>query len=96
MDDDKTILPKGVKNLAIENMDELLGELEKSQINYLDLRPYITKTVEMVEENFYATDHHWNTSGAFIGFQKISERLQEMFPGENIVSEITFIISTII
>jgi len=43
----------------------------------------------MVEKYFYKTDHHWNTTGAFVAFQTVCDKLQEMFPDEIIVGEKT-------
>jgi len=78
------LLPAGVKSYANESTDELLGLLNVGNVNILDLRPYLSETVELLEQNYFVTDHHWNSNGAFTAFQKISGRLAELFPERRI------------
>jgi len=78
------LLPENVENYANQNADELLKILQNTDICTLDLRPFISASQEMVEAYFYRTDHHWNSTGAFVAFQKISQQLQDMTPGNNI------------
>lgn len=80
MDLEKTLLPEGMVNHANENADCLLECLSHANIETLDLRPYTSATKDMVQQYFYKTDHHWNPFGAFIGFQKIIEKVSEIFP----------------
>lgn len=80
MDLEKTLLPEGMVNYANENADCLLECLCHANIETLDLRPFISAKKEMVQQYFYKTDHHWNPFGAFIGFQKIIEKVAEIFP----------------
>ena len=70
-----------MESYANENADELLQMLTAKGVNLLDLRPYLSGTVELIEQNYFVTDHHWNYDGAFTAFQKISERTEELFPG---------------
>lgn len=80
---------EGFENYSNENADAMLEILYESGINVLDLRPYTVATSEMVQYNFYNTDHHWNSTGAFTAFQQIIEKIQELFPDELIKNEYT-------
>ncbi len=84
MDLEKTLLPVGKEHYANENADQLLECLASAQVETLDLRPHTSASVEMVEEFFYKTDHHWNAKGGFIAYQKITEYVKELFPMEAI------------
>ncbi len=84
MDKEKKLLPEGVDSYCNEAADKLLGGLRTSQVNTLDLRPYLSETPEQIETYFFATDHHWNYTGAFVGFQKVSEEISRLFPERNI------------
>lgn len=74
------LLPVGVESYANENTEELLQLLNASKVNTLDLRPFLSETKELLEQNYFVTDHHWNSDGAFTAFQKISGKLTEIFP----------------
>lgn len=69
-------------------VDTMLSTLEKENINCLDLRKYICVTPSDVTENFYATDHHWNPKGAFIGYRQVMKKLAEE-PGFGITENYT-------
>jgi len=84
MDKEKKLLPEGVDSYCNEEADELLGGLRASQVDTLDLRPYLSETPEQIEKYFFATDHHWNYTGAFVGFQKVMEEISRLFPEQNI------------
>jgi len=84
MDKEKKLLPEGVDSYCNEEADELLEKLRASQVNTLDLRPYLSETPEQIEEHFFVTDHHWNYTGAFVGFQKVTEEISQLFPRRNI------------
>ncbi len=88
VDQEKELLPDGIKNYTNENADELLSYLEDVGVATLDLRPYTSATAELSETYFYNTDHHWNALGGFVGFQKITEYIQEKFPETEINEEI--------
>lgn len=83
-DAEDALLPVGVESYANENADELLAALKNGAVTTLDLRPYLSETAEMIEEFYFATDHHWNAYGAFVAFQKISEQVAVMFPEKSI------------
>ncbi|MCD8098284.1 MAG: hypothetical protein LUE31_09735 [Lachnospiraceae bacterium] len=85
---EKELLPDGITNYTNENADELLACLEEAGVSTLDLRPYTSATAELSEMYFYRTDHHWNALGAFVGFQKITEYIKEIFPKTEINEEI--------
>lgn len=83
-DAEDALLPAGVESFANENTDELLELLAENDVTTLDLRPYLNGTVELLEKNYFVTDHHWNYDGAFVAFQKISGRVAELFPERTI------------
>ena len=76
--------PVGVTSYANENADNLLSQLSAGEVKTLDLRPLLSQTPEMLEQYFYKTDHHWNSDGAFLAYQEILGRLNELFPDGNI------------
>lgn len=78
------MLPTGVENTANQKADQLVAAMQEQGVEVLDLRPFLSATPEDLEKYFYLTDHHWNSTGAFIGFQKIAERLQTIFPEQKI------------
>lgn len=80
MDLENTLRPIGVENHANEIANDVLEKLDKLNVDTLDLRPLVSKTPEMVEQNFYVTDHHWNVNGSFIGFTEITKKICEYFP----------------
>ncbi|MBQ8311089.1 MAG: hypothetical protein IJX80_08780 [Clostridia bacterium] len=79
-----TLVREGIDNYGNRNANELIGLLEKTDTEILDLRQSISATPELVEKYFYNTDHHWNTHGAFVAFGELLQYLNEMFPAENI------------
>lgn len=79
-DPEDELFPEGVSSYANENADELLAYVEEMQVETLNLAPYFNATEELIETYYYRTDHHWNNTGAFVAFQKICERISEMFP----------------
>lgn len=76
--------PVGVTSYANKNADNLLSRLSAGEVETLDLRPLLAQTPEMLEQYFYKTDHHWNSDGAFVGFQEILNYLHELVPEGNI------------
>lgn len=78
IDDDGLLLPAGRDAYVNLGADHLLDKLRKAGVSILDLRPYISASPELLEQNFFKTDHHWNYKGAFAGFQKITEAMQAM------------------
>ncbi|MBR2387563.1 MAG: hypothetical protein IKB02_02200 [Clostridia bacterium] len=51
--------------------DALYNTIKKQ--NLIDTLPCLTKNVK--EKNFYNTDHHWTTHGAYIAYLEITNRL---------------------
>lgn len=78
------LLIPGEVDHSNENGDELLSLLAQSGVDSVDLRDYLTQTPEQVERYFFRTDHHWNYTGAFVGYQKLVETLANAFPNANI------------
>lgn len=74
------MFPEGVDAYANENVDELLRILEQENVDTLDLRPFLSQTPKMIEQYFFATDHHWNFEGAFTAYQKIAEYVSALYP----------------
>lgn len=80
------ILPEGIHSYGNENADALLSRLGDAGLTYLDLRPHINATEELINTYYFRTDHHWNIDGAFLGFRLIAEKISEMLPGEQDLS----------
>ncbi len=78
------LFPEGIDSYANQNADDLLVSLESKKVRTLDLRPELSQTTEMLEQYFYRTDHHWNSDGAFVAFQRITAEMKKMFPNNNI------------
>lgn len=83
-DKEDSLYPTGVESYAYENAEELLQLLTEKQVDTLDLRPYLCETPELINQYYNRTDHHWNFAGAFVGFQQIAMRLDQMFPEKNL------------
>ena len=81
--EDRLVRP-GVENCGNDNANALLGLLKEAGVSYLDLRPTIVPTVEAVEQNFYRTDHHWNSYGAFLAYGEILAELDARFSEEGL------------
>lgn len=79
----ETLQPEGYQYGENRETDRFLEALRAGGIEILDLRETMTATPELVERYFYRTDHHWNTDGAFLGFQIIAEHLAKVFPPED-------------
>ena len=87
MDLNSELLPEGLTDYSNTNGNLLLADIEARGVDVLDLRKDMADTPEHIEEYFYKTDHHWKPTGAFRGFQEISEYLQEMYPEEEIYGD---------
>lgn len=70
-------LPPGVKDSTNDNIDNLLKGLSVKDIDFLDLRQFITEEYDNYEDAFYKTDHHWKTTTAFRGAQILIEYMNE-------------------
>lgn len=60
LDVHKTMLPPGVSDFAYENADDLLRQLAAAGVATEDWRPRFAGSARQVEDNFYASDTHWN------------------------------------
>lgn len=78
------LLPEGYDDFANEYTDAFLSALADGGVDILDLRATMSATPEQATENFLATDHHWNFTGAFRAFQQLTAYLQERFPNRGI------------
>ena len=77
-DFEDSILPDGITSYGNENSDALLSLLSEANVMTIDLRPYLSATVELIDRYYFRTDHHWNTEGAFLGFQMITRQIDEI------------------
>lgn len=84
LDENGEILLNGEENHMNENADDLLLQLTNAGVETYDLREYMAKTPEQIEEYFFRTDHHWNFTGAFTAYQLISEELYQRLGDRNI------------
>lgn len=80
LDANSEILIPGEVDHSNENGDELLALLDARGVDTVDLREYLAQTPEQIEQYFFRTDHHWNFTGAFVAYQKLTELLDERFP----------------
>ncbi len=61
-------------------LDQLTAYLaDRPGLNFLELRPALLAAKKR-HRIYHLTDTHWNLRGAYAGYQKIMEKLQEMFP----------------
>lgn len=74
------ILKPGEENHSYENADELLSLLAAAGVESYDLRQDMAQTPEQIGQYFFRTDHHWNFTGAFTAYQKLTEELARRFP----------------
>lgn len=79
MDLKNELLPTGVEDYSNINADKMVDFLNEDNVNVLDLRTFISSDAGSVEKYYYYTDHHWNSDGAFLAFQKISEEIFKIF-----------------
>lgn len=84
LDINNNLLPVGVDNSANTRANNMLAALSKYNIRTLDLRQFMATDATDVEKYFYRTDHHWNTTGGFLAFQKICENINAVFPEKNL------------
>ncbi len=87
IDINNVLLPYGAEDETNKNTNAIINALKDGNIPVLDLREDISDTPEHVSEYFYKTDHHWNSLGAFRGFQILSSYLQSIYPDEKIVGQ---------
>lgn len=84
IDDEGLLLPPGRSEFVNRSVDNLLDRLHEMNVRALDLRPYLSATPELLERNYFKTDHHWNYTGAFTGFQRITEAMSELMPDKRL------------
>lgn len=71
-----TTLPKGIPyNYNNETADNYIYELNKRNIDTLDLRKSFEENKVNKSEMFFKTDHHWTIQTSFLAFQNIIEML---------------------
>lgn len=61
-----SVLFGGLKDYHNDNADQLLMELDKRNISYLDSRDLLNNQAETWYDFFYRTDHHWNVDAAYL------------------------------
>ncbi len=83
-DKEDKLYPIGRKSNANENADDLLQLLSEGQVESFDLRPMLSETVDQINRYYFKTDHHWNFTGAFVGFREVTKKIAQMFPDEEI------------
>lgn len=74
-----TGLPLGVPDEVNPAANQVIERLENAEVSVLDLRRNLHEEGRSHEELFFHTDHHWNSEGAFWGYQKLTERLNVDF-----------------
>lgn len=72
-------LPYGFVNYSNANADELLGNLEQSNIHTLDLREKMRQRSVEWNNMFYKTDHHWKVDTALWAAGEISRELNSKY-----------------
>ena len=73
-------LPRAMNRVSeTSRLDQLLAYLKRHDgVELVDLRSELT-AAKATYPTYYRTDTHWNCYGAFLGYQKIGERLAERF-----------------
>lgn len=89
MDMNENLKTDGITNESNYYAEAMLKALRKHNVSTLDLRTIIASDIEAVEKNFYSTDHHWNTHGAFLAFQQICEKIFSTFPDKTVDTSFT-------
>lgn len=77
--EDFTELPESVLDYSKENTDTFLEELDKANVDYLDLRENMIEDNLDLETLFYKTDHHWTTQTAFWAVDQVVDELAERY-----------------
>ncbi len=82
IDPEKTLLPEGLNDDSARIADEFDSYLAENGVSVVDLRA-LYDYGDGYFESFSKTDHHWTSLGAFQGFARIAEYLEETFPNES-------------
>ena len=76
----KEELPVGITDGTNRIADDFLAELEKNQIEYIDLREIIENSDEVeLQDIFYNTDHHWNLTGGLWCTNQVSRYFHKKY-----------------
>ena len=70
-----SLYPPGWHDWAYANVSTLLKGVKRRGVGVLDLRQEFAATKEDVLQNFYRTDHHWNTDASFKAAGLISSKI---------------------
>lgn len=78
-------IPSFYSKVSVDNrLDQLLDYLKaNSDIHIVDLRDVLLEA-KTNQQIYYRHDTHWNDVGAFIAYQYVMERIQEIFPDKKI------------
>lgn len=71
-------LPVGIEDYRNENVDGVIEIVEDAGVKVIDLRQCMKADGMNIYDYVYRTDHHWNTRGAFYGFQHITYYLEKI------------------
>lgn len=77
-DEDNKQLPVGAEDYRNENVDGVIQIVKAQGIDVIDLRQCMKDDGMDIYDYVYKTDHHWNTIGAFYGFQYISDYIESV------------------
>ena len=72
-------LPLGITDASNDNADRLLENLDKRDIDYIDLRACEKEDGISHYDMFYRTDHHWNAKAAVWASGRVSEKLSRLY-----------------
>lgn len=75
-------LPTGIADHTNELTDDFLRLLCKGNVNILDTRQVLEQQEKEYHAFFFRTDHHWKSEGAFLAFQAIADRLENLLDVE--------------
>lgn len=75
-------LPTGIEDYTNVFADAFLELLCEYNVENLDTRKVLEEQEESYRSFFFRTDHHWKSEGAFLAFQAIAERLEDMLSVE--------------
>lgn len=72
---EKGQLPGDINDYSNYIADNLLKELKKQNVPYLDLRDSMKENYLTYEEMFFRTDHHWTIESGFWAYTKLAKEL---------------------
>lgn len=62
-----------------ETADQFLTELSELDVEYLDFREGLLESSTDPNDIFYSTDHHWQTNTAFWAFDKLVDKINDVY-----------------